>query len=58
MTWIVESNERLRSGKWEARTPLEFDSESDAHEYVRLVESHPQLNTALEITIVYEKGSR
>lgn len=47
--WEVKTADHIGYGVWEDNTPIPFDNEDEALEYVNLITNHPQLRTSKRV---------
>lgn len=53
--WEVLTADYIGDGKWESNTPLVFDSEAEAAEYVELINTNNQLRTSKRVLHVKQR---
>jgi len=54
--WEVLTADYIGDGKWEPNTPLVFDSEDEAIEYVKLINANNQLRVSKRVLHVKQIG--
>jgi len=53
--WEVLTADYIGNGKWESNTPLVFDSEDEAIEYVKLINANNQLRASKRVLHVKQR---